>query len=112
MGKHSNLDTYWERTVNSLREKVLKSKDKTMIEFVKNMNEIKDEVKAECINRYLKRCELKHALAFFQWRYMYPPKHSFCSESQQQMKKVFRDSNTHIFNHIDISKQPTDRTKE
>ena len=29
------------------------------------MTEIKEDVKYTCIKRYLKRCELKHALAFF-----------------------------------------------
>jgi hypothetical protein len=64
-GKHTNIDTYWERTVEKLRADMATNKDKTMVDFVTNAGEIKDEVKAACIDKYLKRCELKHALAFF-----------------------------------------------
>ena len=64
-GKHTNIDTYWERTVDKLRADMVTNKDKTIVDFVTNAGEIKEEVKAACINRYLKRCELKHALAFF-----------------------------------------------
>lgn len=37
--------------------------------------------------------------------------HEFAVESNKQMLKYFRDCNTHIFTHIDISKRPTEKTK-
>jgi len=80
-GKHQNIDTYWERTVDKLRGDMLSNNDQAMADFVTNARDIKDEVKAACINRYLQRCELKHALAFFQWRYRYPSRHEFAQQS-------------------------------
>ena len=52
-GKHENIATYWERTVNKLRLDMLAYQDKTMEEFVNAAADIRDDVKAACINRYL-----------------------------------------------------------
>ena len=52
-GKHANINTYWERTVNKLRADMIANQDKSMADFVNNAGEIREEVKAACINRYL-----------------------------------------------------------
>lgn len=52
-GKHQNIDTHWARTVDKLKADMTTNKDKTMVDFVTNASEIKDEVKAACINKYL-----------------------------------------------------------
>lgn len=63
------LNRVWDREVNNIRMEAMKSKDKKVKKFVSEVATIKDEVKEVLLKNYLMRCSLRHALAFFQWRY-------------------------------------------
>jgi len=39
--------------------------------FVMNMLTIRPEVKEAALRYYLERCDQKHCIAFYQWRYMF-----------------------------------------
>jgi hypothetical protein len=62
------LDRLWTREVNKIRMGSMKSKDKKVKKFLTELGTIKDEVKDVLLKNYLKRCSIRHALAFFQWR--------------------------------------------
>lgn len=63
------LNRVWDREVDNIRMEAMKSKDKKVKKFVSEVATIKDEVKEVLLKNYLMRCSLRHALAFFQWRY-------------------------------------------
>ena len=46
----------------------MKSKDKKVKKFLAKIGSIKEDVKEVLLKNYLKRCSIRHALAFFQWR--------------------------------------------
>ena len=46
----------------------IKSKDKKQRQLVADLSMIKDEVKVALLKSYLYLCQIRHSLAFFQWR--------------------------------------------
>jgi len=43
----------------------MKTKDKKMKKFIAELGTIRDDVKDVLLKNYLKRCSIRHALAFF-----------------------------------------------
>jgi len=46
----------------------MKTKDKKVKKFLAELGTIRVDVKEVLLKNYLKRCSIRHALAFFQWR--------------------------------------------
>ena len=67
------LEMIWDNLVRELHQKINKTPNKQMGEFMASMDSIKPEVRDAALKQYMIQCDMKHAIAFYQWRYMYPP---------------------------------------
>lgn len=59
------LNRLWNREVNKFRMGAMKTKDKKVKKFLAELSSINDEVRDVLLKNYLKRCSIRHALAFF-----------------------------------------------
>ena len=59
------LERLWNREINKIRMGAMKTKDKKVKKFVAEVGAIRDDVKDVLLKNYLKRCSIRHALAFF-----------------------------------------------
>jgi hypothetical protein len=59
------LNQLWNREVNKFRMGAMKTKDKKVKKFLAELSSINDEVRDVLLKNYLKRCSIRHALAFF-----------------------------------------------
>eukprot|EP00347_Sterkiella_histriomuscorum_P002453 403368090 len=64
----------WNREINQLQIKSIQVKDRKNKEFIKDMNNIKEEIRDLVLNKFLDQCYNKQSMAYFQWRYAYSAK--------------------------------------
>jgi hypothetical protein len=62
------LNECWDRELNKIRISMMKLKDKKSKKQMQEINSIRNDVKSTLLKNYLFRCQIRHALAFFQWR--------------------------------------------
>jgi len=55
----------WNRELSNMQMKTLQVKDRKNKEAIKDLANIKEEVKLGLLQRYMEQCELKHSLALF-----------------------------------------------
>lgn len=74
------------------------------------------QVKTAVLREYLKRCGLKHCIAFYQWRYMYEPKDLHDPEKEHyynrdEMVNNMKSLSEYFRKSIDITRKPKEKTK-
>lgn len=68
------LKMYWDQTCLKYQKALQKDRNPELLKFVENTFKIKREVRDAALTEYLERCDKKHCIAFYQWRFKYPPK--------------------------------------
>ena len=71
-------------------KQAMNAKDKKTKDNIKFLTQITDTLKKGLLQAYFKRCENKHAMAFFQWRAMLMEKR----QGKQEQKIVEPDSDS------------------
>ena len=67
--KMNYLQILWDDTVAKLTyQYASKNKKKEFTQFIAQLNSIKVKDRDRLLTRYLSRCKIANALAFFQWR--------------------------------------------
>ena len=64
--------TYWDKLQGSLMSRAMKKGDKKMIKIISDVIKVLPTVKDACIRHILKKSAECGAIAFFQWRNLYP----------------------------------------
>lgn len=62
--------------------KAIKRKDQAILNFVKCFNAVDPKLKRTLLKEYVVKCMQMHAVAFFQWRLMYPTSYMSTRETE------------------------------
>ena len=68
------LSNYWEKFIINLQLKATELNDKKCNELCRQILLVPEVVKQEVLTQWVKGCRDLHAIAFFQWRIMFPNK--------------------------------------
>ena len=111
--KHEIIVNAFEREKEELQQKVMAESDQSMKAFIGNLNTILPEVRDAAISRFLKKCEEKYAIAFFQWRWMFRPEKDNAEHTKYTKELLMMDLEIMASDYkkeIDITKKPTEKT--
>ena len=71
------LTTLWHRLLGKVQMRASQLKDKVTTEQIKKIIMIPKEIRNAILIKYLQKCIEVHAIAFFQWRLIFPNKVRF-----------------------------------
>ena len=66
MSKIDVLEIQWMKVIEELESK--DQEDPELVTFLDNVSKIKPDVKKAMLEYYIRRCNHKYGIAFFQWR--------------------------------------------
>lgn len=88
--KISVLKNYWDKILGELFQTAINTKDKSLTEVLDKIIRIPKNHQHAVLLKYVQQCQLKHAIAFLQWRKM------FCVTSEKQYKELEEQINVRI----------------
>ena len=65
----------WDQMLLKYQKVLSNDRNPELVKFLENAYKIKRDVRTAALTEYLERCDAKHCVAFYQWRYKYPPKY-------------------------------------
>ncbi|CDW81431.1 UNKNOWN [Stylonychia lemnae] len=82
----------WMKELTDMQIKCLAIRDKKNREFVKDSQNIREDIRDAILNKYLEQCKHKNAMAYFQWRDTYSKKSdvSFINDLNTQQREELK----------------------
>lgn len=111
------LKRLWDRLLGELYHAGEELNNLRMKKLVAELRlSVPNHVKTAVLTEYLKRCSIKHQIAFYQWRYMFEPPdlHDPTKEhyyNRHEMMNNLKSLSDYFTNSIDITKKPKSRTE-
>lgn len=85
------LMAYWDKMVAHLMRMRTQLQDKESLELVQQLIEVPLNIRRYALTHYILKCRRLHAIAFYQWRSMFPSKFRYSDVQLEELQEVAFD---------------------
>ena len=85
------LMNYWDKMYGTIMSRAVELKDANCKKLCKELILVPPHIQRVVLREYVDRCQELHAIAFFQWRYLYPNKVRYRKKQIEELIKSMMD---------------------